>query len=120
MNLGRIDQVNLVNLFSASDATIFTSIEDNLPNFVLESLSCCSPVVAFNIGGISEIIDHKINGYIAKSMSSNDLANGIEWILKDDIRRFNLGKNAREKVIKKFNLAKQAKVYKKFLEKIVL
>ena len=53
-------------------------------------------------------------------MSSNDLANGIEWILKDDIRRFNLGKNAREKVIKKFNIAKQAKVYKKFLEKIVL
>ena len=47
----------------------------------MESMACGTPCVGFEIGGIPEMIDHKINGYVANYMDANDLANGIQWIL---------------------------------------
>jgi glycosyltransferase involved in cell wall biosynthesis len=72
----------LVTAYSASDMYVLPSLEDNLSNTVLESLSCQLPVVAFNTGGIPEMIQHKTNGYLAEYKSSLSLAEGINWILK--------------------------------------
>ena len=73
----------LVKLYSSADIMVVPSLYENLSNSIMESLSCGTPVAAFDVGGNSDLIDHKINGYLAKPYSSADLAQGIRWILRD-------------------------------------
>lgn len=89
---------DLVQLYQAADLFVLPSLQDNLPNTVMESLACGTPVVAFNTGGIPEMVGHKQNGYLAKYKSSEDLASGIEWVLSNNANNL-LGKAAREKVL---------------------
>ena len=84
-NLGIVKGENsIADVYCAADVFVLPSIEDNLPNTIMESLACGTPVVAFNIGGIPEMIDHKINGYLAEFKSVDDLVNGIQYVLDAD------------------------------------
>ena len=80
--LGRLSNIDsIVACYNSADLFIAPSLEDNLPNTIVESISCGTPVVAFNTGGIPDIIDHKQNGYLAAYKDELDLVNGIEWVL---------------------------------------
>lgn len=101
--LGQLnDDISLVSLYSAVDVMLVPSIQENLSNTIMESLSCATPVVGFNIGGNPDMIDHKKNGYLAKPFNITDLAKGIDWALKADFLD-SLSKNARKKVINSFD-----------------
>jgi glycosyltransferase involved in cell wall biosynthesis len=83
--LGTIDNDDhMAKCYSAADAFITPSLEDNLPNTVMESLACATPVVAFNTGGIPDMVTHLVNGYLAEYESSEDLATGIEWLYHEE------------------------------------
>lgn len=77
------DEHTLVDIYNAVDLFVLPSLEDNLPNMVMESMACGTPCVGFNTGGIPEMIDHLHNGYVAEYKSSEDLANGLHWVLTD-------------------------------------
>jgi glycosyltransferase involved in cell wall biosynthesis len=80
--LGRLADVSTIaQAYAAANVFVIPSIEDNLPNTVMESLSCGTPVVGFNTGGIPEMVEHKKTGYIATGKSPEDLAHGIYWTL---------------------------------------
>ena len=101
--LGRIKTNEKIALsYNCADVFVAPSIEDNLPNTVMESLSCGTPVAAFNIGGMQDMIEHKENGYLAMPLSIDDLSYGIEWILKEIMLGKNFQLTARDKVIKNF------------------
>ncbi len=85
----------LAQIYQASDCYVTTSLEENLPNTIMEAMSCGTPCIGFEVGGIPEMITHQINGYVAKSFDTHDFANGIQWVLEQDEQ---LGKNARNKV----------------------
>lgn len=72
----------IVEAYNASDFFIMPSLEDNLPNTILESLACGLPSVAFHTGGIPQMIDHKSTGYLAKFKDADDLAEGVRWALQ--------------------------------------
>jgi glycosyltransferase involved in cell wall biosynthesis len=74
----------LVQLYSVAHVFVIPSLQDNLPNTIIESMLCGTPVVGFRTGGIPEMIDHKLNGYLADFKSSEDLAEGMRWILSSD------------------------------------
>ena len=79
--LGTIsDDEKLALCYSAADVFLAPSLEDNLPNTVMESLACGTPVAAFRTGGIPDMVQHKQNGYLAEYRSSADLARGIAWV----------------------------------------
>lgn len=78
------DESKIVALYNAVDMFITSSLEENLPNTIMESMACGTPCVGFEIGGIPEMIDHKINGYVASYKDASDLANGIRWVLEQD------------------------------------
>lgn len=79
--LGTIsDDEKLALCYSAADVFLAPSLEDNLPNTVMESLACGTPVVAFRTGGIPDMVQHQQNGYLAEYRSSADLARGIAWV----------------------------------------
>jgi len=105
------DDVSLVILYNACDVMVVPSIQENLSNAIMESLSCGTPVVGFDIGGNSDMIEHLKNGYLAKPFESGDLANGIEWILENEKRYQSISFAARKKVIETFDSKKVAKQY---------
>ena len=120
--LGTIsDDEKLALCYSAADVFLAPSLEDNLPNTVMESLACGTPVVAFTTGGIPDMVRHKHNGYLATYRSSPDLAAGIAWICDADSTELSL--NARKTVEDNFSesiIARQhIELYKTLISKHV-
>lgn len=89
-------------LYCAADVMVVPSLQENLSNSIMESLSCGTPVVAFNIGGNGDMIKHKNNGYLAEPFSPESLAEGIKWILNTSQYPV-ISRNAREKVLRCFD-----------------
>jgi glycosyltransferase involved in cell wall biosynthesis len=81
-------------MYSAADVFVIPSLQDNLPNTIAEAMSCGTPCVGFNVGGIPEMIDHQVNGYVAKYKDVTDLAEGIQYVLTHDMREAALHKAA--------------------------
>jgi glycosyltransferase involved in cell wall biosynthesis len=101
-SFGVISDLQRLNfLYSAADVTIVPSIFESFSLVSLESVICGTPVVAFNNSGITDIITHKINGYLAKFDDANDLCNGIDWVCNnlDKIDNLILSKFSTENVI---------------------
>lgn len=94
-------QSDMAEIYSMADVFVLPSLEDNLPNTIMESMSCGTPVVAFNTGGIPDMIDHQQNGYLAGYQDANDLAAGIQWTFNHDDQ--GLSANARKKVMENFS-----------------
>ena len=105
------DDIGIALLYAAADVMVTPSRQDNLPNTVIESLACGTPVVAFDICGMPDMIDHQINGYLAKPYDTSDLAAGINWVLSDETRHKELCINAREKAAACFDIEKIAGRY---------
>ena len=80
--------------YVAADVFVTPSLQDNLPNTIAEAMSCGTPCVGFNVGGIPEMIDHQQNGYVAKYKDVTDLAAGIQYVLTHDMREAALHKAA--------------------------
>ena len=75
------DERQIVNIYRSADVFVTPSLEDNLPNTIMEAMACGVPCVGFRVGGIPEEIDHQKNGYVAKYRDATDLAKGIRWVL---------------------------------------
>lgn len=93
---------HLAKCYSAADAFITPSLEDNLPNTVMESLSCGTPVVAFKTGGIPDMVNHLVNGYLADYESPEDLATGMEWLYHEE-NAADIQKEARLSILTHFS-----------------
>ncbi len=100
----------LVELYNACDAMVLPSLEDNLPNTVMEALACGTPAVAFRTGGLPELIDHQQNGYLADYRSVDDLARGIEYVLETGNQPL-LRQHARQSVLSRFTEETVARQY---------
>ena len=77
------NEKELVDIYNAVDLYVTPSLQDNLPNTIVEAMACGIPCVGFNVGGIPQMIDHLHNGYVAEYQSAKDLANGIRWTLTE-------------------------------------
>jgi glycosyltransferase involved in cell wall biosynthesis len=110
--LGRVhEEVSLALLYSAADVLVVPSIQENLPNIVMESMACGTPCVAFNQGGVPELIEHEQTGYLARPFETDDLARGILWVLENKDRRNELSFRSRRKVELEFDLDLVARRY---------
>ncbi|MEF3279759.1 MAG: glycosyltransferase family 4 protein [Elusimicrobiota bacterium] len=117
--LGRLsDNVSLRTIYSACDVVVVPSLQENLSNTIMESLACGTPVVAFDVGGNRDMIDHKENGYLAVPFDTTDLKNGIEWVLNSQNYE-EISRKARDKIVNEFNskiiVKKYIELYKEIL-----
>lgn len=111
--LGRISDVDQVALiYSAADVFTISSIQENLPNTIMEAMACGTPAVGFEVGGIPEMIAHQQTGYLAAYKSAEDFATGIKWVLFEANAEV-LANNARRKVLDNYS---QQVVKEKYLE----
>ncbi len=92
------NETEIAQLYSAADLFVTPSLQDNLPNTIVEAMACGTPCVGFNVGGIPEMISHKQDGYIADYCDSIDFAQGIAWCLADS-RYADLSRAARDNAL---------------------
>jgi glycosyltransferase involved in cell wall biosynthesis len=117
-SLGRISDVNqIVSVYSSADVFVTSSIQENLPNTIMEAMACGTPAVGFEVGGIPEMIESYKNGmpptgFLAKYKSAESLAEGIKWVLFE-ANHDELSKNARQKVLDNYS---EKVVVEKYLE----
>lgn len=97
-HFGSVNEQTMPMLYNAVDVFVTPSLQDNLPNTIAEAMSCGTPCVGFNVGGIPEMIDHLQNGYVAGYRQTDDLAAGIRYVLSHDLRQ-----NARLKAATAYN-----------------
>lgn len=110
--LGKLsDLETIAKVYSAATVFVSPSIEDNLPNTIMESMACGTPTVGFEVGGIPEMIEHKKTGYLSKYKSANDLAKGLYWILFESDYQA-LVNNSRQKVLDNYSEKVVAEKYK--------
>ncbi len=92
------EQADLARIYGSADVFAIPSLEDNLPNTVMESLACGTPVVGFQTGGIPEMVGHQKEGFIAPQGDSQKLAEGVHWVTGNETRLENLRLAAWQKV----------------------
>jgi glycosyltransferase involved in cell wall biosynthesis len=122
-HVGRIaDKTKLARLYSAVDIMCVPSRLETFGQTASEAMSCGTPVIAFDGSGISDIVDHKINGYLAKPYNISDYAQGIEWLFRamDNPDYQVMSQRAREKVTSHFSFSVVAEqfcsLYKEILK----
>lgn len=78
------DERRILDVYNSVDVFVLPSLEDNLPNTIMEAMACGVPCVGFKTGGIPEMIDNRKNGYVADYQNNEDLAEGICWVLNNE------------------------------------
>jgi glycosyltransferase involved in cell wall biosynthesis len=112
------DPKQLATVYSAADAFLLPSREDNLPNTMLESMACGTPVLSFEIGGMPDMIENGVTGYMAPAFDTEKFG---ELILKMafDEKRSRMGRTCRRLIEEKFKLQDQAKKYAALYEDLL-
>ena len=105
----------MAELYAVSDLFVTPSLQENLPNTLMEAMACGTPCVGFETGGIPEMIHHRINGYVAQYRNADDLARGIRWVLFE-ADYATLSENARQKVLSEYVEGRIANRYLKIYE----
>ena len=105
----------LVSLYSMANVMVVPSLSETFGQTASEALACGTPVVAFRCTGIQEVVDHQVNGYLAKPFEPEDLASGILWCLENNVDN-RLGKAGREKVLREYTYQAVCGKYKELYE----
>ena len=113
------DERLLATIYSASDIFVIPSIYEAFGQTCLEAMSCSTPVIGSETGGIPDMIIDKITGLLVKPNDTKSLVTAIDFLIKNqDIRKL-MGERAHERVMRNFNFQTQANKYKKLYKKIL-
>ena len=109
----------MAKLYALADVFILPSLEDNLPNTIMEAMACGTPCVAFRTGGLPDMIDHDKNGMLADFASAQNLSEQTKKLLFHP--NYDAFRNAaREKVLRDYNQErianKHLEIYKQMLD----
>lgn len=119
-SLGYIDHERTkVLAYCAADLLIHPSFADNLPNVAVEAIACGTPVIGFDIGGISDIVRTGMSGWLCKAISSEALAVTIKKALNAIRNKDGLRESCRALAESEFDLHLQAERYIKLFGSLV-
>lgn len=100
------------------DLVVMSSFTEGLPNVLLEACAAGRPVVATSVGGIPEVVEPGLNGYLVPPGDAEALAEEIECILTRADRGRSLGLRGRERVQAEFTFDAQAAQYRHLFEEL--
>lgn len=113
------DEISLSLVYSSADVVVVPSRQENLPNMVMEAAACARPVVAFRVGGMTDLIEDRVSGYLATPYDPADFAAGIAWTLETSQRAPGMGLEARRKTEAEFDIRRVAAKYLSLYQELV-
>lgn len=112
IHVGYLEMEEIMSMvYSAADLFIAPSREDNLPNTALESIACGTPVIAFDQGGMQDIVIDEITGCLVKELTSRALGEVVERMLNNTQMLSSLRISCREDAIRKYSNETQTNRY---------
>ena len=112
INLGHLtDAAQIALAYSAADLFVIPSLQDNLPNTVLEALACGTPVVGFDVGGISDMVRPGITGELVPVKDIRQLRESILALINNPHKRAEMASNCRQIAVTEYSLHVQAMHY---------
>lgn len=96
--LGFVDRDELLQLFQQTAIYIHLPEFEGLPTTVLEAMASGAPVIATDVPGCRDVIEHGENGVLVRRNDQAHIADQVSELLRDDERRKEYGKNARDTV----------------------
>lgn len=106
------DPYKLTEYYASATMLLFPSLAENCPLVVLEAMSAGLPIVAFNAGGIRELVTHKMNGYVAKYSDQHDLTTGVRWVMEmDHEQQTKISHHNYQKVRRLYSIARMTDQY---------
>lgn len=117
--LGYIDDPGKKRLiFSAADICLFPTRSDNLPVVLQESLACGTPVVAFDVGGVAELVREVQTGLLAPQENCESFARCIETLVDRPDLTGDMAVQCRTVAEREFSLERQAESYTRIFERM--
>jgi glycosyltransferase involved in cell wall biosynthesis len=99
------DDVTLALLYSAADVMVVPSRQENFVQTGVEAQACGCPVVAFDTGGMRDVVQHLATGCLVNPFNVEELAEAIAYVIEDGARRDDWGKAARERAVRTWSPA---------------
>lgn len=112
-------RTDIPEVLNALDLFVLPSLSEGMPNAVLEAMACGLPVVATEVGGVSEVVEHGVTGLLVPSEDEEALASRLEELVCSETKRQMLGKNARERALACFSLDKMVRAYEQLYVSLV-
>jgi len=120
VNFGFIkDEAQMAEFYGISDIFVTMTKEDNLPNTVLESLACGTPVLGTRVGGLPEMIEENWNGRLVEKNDYRSMADAILNCLKAPKELGFWSSNARKDAISKYCSQRQASEYSALFKRLI-
>lgn len=104
----------MAEIYNAADVYLITSMAENFPNVIIESMACGIPAVGFTTGGIKDQIQHRRNGWIVEQRDTDGLIKGIHWVL-NEADYWELSYNSRQYVLDNCSYNKVLEIHKPIL-----
>jgi glycosyltransferase involved in cell wall biosynthesis len=113
------DDETLAVVYAAADVMAAPVVGEPFGKTLIEAMACGTPVVAFDVGGPRDIVEHQATGFLVPELDARGIAEGIGWCLGDAGRTAALGRSARSRVETKFDIDVVAARYCKLYEEIL-
>ena len=114
---GWIDEAKLLALYSNTDIFVLSSLAEGIPMVLIEAMALEKPCVAPRIAGIPELIGHGVDGLLFSVADVEDLSRQIRTLLQSSKLREQMGKLAREKVVREYDMTRNCERFAMTIEK---
>lgn len=118
--MGRVPQAQVGAYLQAADLFVLNSTYEGLPHIVLEAMAAGTPVIATDVGGTSEVVQHEENGLLVPSRDNEALRRSITRLLNDPSCRRQLAEQAKKDVVNRFSWPVLVDKTEKLLESYIL
>ena len=120
-SFGMIQEESFMSVvLGACDIFVSCAIAESFGQTLLEASACGLPVVAFNIGGVSDIIAHERTGLLVDQLAVEPMLAALDSLIADAAKRQALGRRARERVENEFTLVHQARAWRDCIQRTLL
>ena len=106
-------------LYAAADLFVLPTFGEGLPNVLLESMACGTPMVSFDVGGVPDLVRPGVTGYLATPGDVDDLRHGILMLLEDTAGRVAMGQRGRDIAVKEYDTAYEVQRYVDLYQRVL-
>ncbi len=110
---------DLPKIYADLDIVALTSLNEGLPVAVIEAMTSQTPVIAYEVGGVKDLIEPNVNGILLPCGEIDGLANSIIYLLKNPKERRKLGQKGQEKVYPKLHYKRLVQDFEKFYSELM-